>query len=296
MNREEHIHQYALLNHRFENAYRPRIEKAIKAKISSLISHIRHSGLEAGRKYLHTSLANFEMKRVVESLYETVGLRHAKNNERRLRAEVQKSSSFDMEVKRFGLAEAWIRFIQDYLRAFLIEKITFKVNETTRDSLLLVMNEAIEKGWGVDETVKRLENLPLTATQAQRIVRTEVNRAANVGVKAQGETFAYELTKEWISVLDRRTRGNPVEGSHDHSDHWDMNGQTVDFYDLFRDSRNGHTMDFPGDPKASAEDVIFCRCNHTTHPKRDERGRLIPKKKTVYVEYPRTRERQIVTV
>ena len=54
-------------------------------------------------------------------------------------------------------------------------------------------------------------------------------------------------------------------------------GVTIDFDDLFTDPRNGDKLRHPGDPKASAGSVINCRCNMALKPKRDERGRLIPK-------------------
>lgn len=277
MDRRKYKKDYENLNRRLESIWFPKVKKAIKTKTSSLTAKIRRDGVEAGISYLNTDIGNFPLRRVIEQLYTHVGLKHATIAERRLRKEVgKKSTPVMIELKRFGNSAAWVQFIQNYLRQFLLEKITFSVNKTTRDQLLNVLKEAIEKGWGVDQTVNQLNQLPFTAYQAARIVRTEINRAANVGVQAQGETFEYELMKEWISVHDFRTRGRNPE---DRADHYSMDEQTVDFYGVFRDPRNGHELNFPGDPKAQAGDTINCRCSSATKPKRDSNGRLIPKKK-----------------
>lgn len=284
MDRNKISREYERINRQFEKLYYPKVYKAIKSKISSLISKVKNEGINAAAASLRTDLVNVQLSVVVKDLYQKVGLRHANESERRLRKEV---------LKRFGLNQAWIEFINNYLRMFLIEKITFKVNETTREYLLRALQKAIQNGWGVTETVKNLEETPFAKYQAARIVRTEVNRAANVGVKAQGESFEYELNKEWISVHDHRTRGNNPE---DDANHKGMDGQIVDFYSKFRDPRNGHLLDFPGDKDAAGEDVINCRCQSVSVPKRDEQGRLIPKKSRISVIRNFNRTQRTVTI
>jgi hypothetical protein len=284
MNKNKLRKDYERINRKYEVKYFPKVQKAIKSKVSSLISRIESTGIQSGMNYLRTDLTNNKLSLIVNQLYKEVGLRHANESELRLRKIVK---------KRFGLNEAWIKFIEDFLRFFLIEKIMFKASNTTRDHLILVLQEAIEKGWGVRETVDHLEALPFTRSQAARIVRTEVNRAANVGVKAQGETFEYELNKEWISVHDNRTRGANPE---DHADHLRMDGQVVDFYGKFRDPKNGHLLEFPGDPEAEAGDTINCRCQTANVPKVDERGRFIPKRSRITVIRDFNRTQRTITI
>lgn len=267
--------EYVRINRKLERTWFPRVKKAIDSKVSSLIHKVKEDGIQAAIRYLHLDIQNAKLTEVISQMYDSVGLIHAKRTEKMLRHEVgKKSSDLHFEVKRFGQAGAWIQFIQNYLRLFLIEKITFHVNDTTKAKLLDVLNDAVENGWGIDEIVKRLEELPFTAFQAARIVRTEINRASNVGVQAQGETFAYLLMKEWVAVEDNRTRGRNTE---DHADHYHMNEQTVDFEEVFKDPRNGHELRHPGDPEAKAEDVVNCRCIMVTKPKRNKDGRLIRK-------------------
>lgn len=271
----ELIQQSESINRKYETKYFPKVYKALKSKASSLSSIVRERGIQAGMSSI--DLVNDKLSKEVEKLYIEVGLRHATMNERRLRAE-GKGYAPTMERKGFGFNEVWTNFIKDYLTRFLIEKITFRVNETTRNALLAVLNEAYEKGWGIDETVKRLEGLPFLRFQAARIVRTEVNRASNVGHLAQGSTAKFEMTKEWVAAKDSRTRGNPIDGQEDHADHWRLDGIKIDFDDKFRDPRNGDLLVAPGDPKASASSTVNCRCRIVTRYKRDENGDLIPKR------------------
>src|SRR5690606_15512334 len=122
--------------------------------------------------------------------------------------------------KGFGFNYAWTQFIINYLEKFLLEKITYEVARSTRDALLKILAASTAAGWSIDQTIDRLQDWPFERYQAARIVRTEVNRAANVGNKAQAETSEYQQVKEWMSATDNRVRGNPVNGKKDHADHW----------------------------------------------------------------------------
>jgi hypothetical protein len=232
-----------------------------------LINVIKRRGIAEGIAYLSFDMANEELAAVVERLYIDVGLRHARDNERRMRISIKKD---------FSLAFIWENFITEYLRKFLLEKITYDVAATTRDYLLKVLQRGMDEGIGIREMVKQLEELPFTKWKAAQIVRTEVNRASNVGHKAQSSTFQYEQVKEWVSGKDKRVRGNDPE---DHASHVALNGTKINEDELFVDPRNGDKLEFPGDPRASAESTINCRCRVVYTGKRDENGRLIKKTK-----------------
>jgi hypothetical protein len=242
--------------------------------------------MSAGVSYLQTDLSNVELSNVVNNLYKEVGLRYARKEYRRQRHEIRtigfpkkkptdaKMRSLEIETKAFGFNEQWIAFILNYLQQFLIEKITFHVNNTTRDKLLEVLQQGMADGVGIEDMVNQLEDLPFTRYQAARIVRTEINRAANVGTMAGVTTGEYEMNKEWIAAHDHRTRGVAPK---DHASHIDLDAQVIGFEEKFKDSRNGDLLSFPGDPNASAASTINCRCSVTPIAKRDENGFLVPK-------------------
>lgn len=338
MNRTEYIQRFTNTNKRYEDKYLPKVQKALMPV--GLVPALHRGGINAGISFLHVTIHNPQLSKVIEDLYLEVGLRYARMNYTRMNDEVRtgktgivKLKEFNyqrwtgkysgnekqihkefnevedynrnqlknqfgdipfIQLKRFGFNEAWTNFIKQYLQRFLIEKITFDVSTTTRDKLLEVLNQAVTEGWSVDRTVKEIEDLPFLKFQAARIVRTEVGRAANVGTKAQSETFPYEQMKEWISAHDKRVRGlNP----DDHASHIGLDGTRINAGDLFKDPRNGDLLDHPGDPRASAESTINCRCTVAYTAKRDANGRLIPKRQTTSVIFPNQNiSREIITV
>jgi hypothetical protein len=276
--------EYENINRRFEKLFFPRVNKAIKSKINAFIDVLQSQGEQAAKTWLTNQLTNPELVKEVQRIYGVVGVKHANRALTGLKRQ---------EKKGFGFNEAWVRFIQDYLRLHLIEKITFEVNATTRNYLLKILQHAINDGWGVDKTVRNLRESGFSDFQSARIVRTEVNTASNVGVLAAGETYEYQMLKEWVSVHDRRTRGADPK---DHANHVALDGTVIDFEDMFTDPRNGDRLHAPGDPKASAASIINCRCNLVLKPKRDLRGRLIPKRKTTSVIYPNPNRQRIVLI
>ena len=83
---------------------------------------------------------------------------------------------------------------------------------------------------------------------AMRITRTEAHRiqckaTADAQHKAKGK--GADVLKQWDSTLDSKTRESHVA----------MDGEIVELDDTFS---NG--LEYPGDPKGSAEEVINCRC------------------------------------
>lgn len=227
---------------------------------------VERLGPEQAQQRLTTEFINNGITKEVNDLWKEVGLFHANRTYRNLVREEKKAT--------LGFNAEWTREIQDFLRMFLIDKVLFKSSETTKNMLLRVISEGIEQGWGIDKIVDELENFPGLRYQAARIVRTEVNRAANLGVKTGAESFPYEQNKIWISVHDNRTRGAKPD---DHTDHLRMDGQTVPFNSVFTDPRSGAKLEFPGDPSAPPSDTVNCRCTMVVMGQRDERGRLIPK-------------------
>lgn len=270
------------IKRKYEDLFFPKVHRAIKGKFKSTISIVKENGVEAAVSALNKNLTNPELTAAINQLYKTVGAKFADGAWRDLVAQKRAAKSFrlanHLEQKAFGFAQTWVNWIINYLRRHLIENITFNVNRTTRDHLLKILSKSIEEGMGVDETVSLLEKDTFSESQAARIVRTEVNVSANAGVLAAGETYEFQMLKEWVAVDDFRTRGNNPE---DHASHVALDGMVIDFEDEFVDPRNGDRLKSPGDPKAKAESIINCRCQLTLKAKKDARGRLIPKRQLI---------------
>jgi hypothetical protein len=220
---------------------------------------------------LSQTILNQQLQKPLLAMYREVGLYHGKQTNRRLKQEAGQ--------KALGQNEQWMADIIRILRETLLEYATFGVSQTLRDHLLLVLSDGIKNELTVDELVKILQKDTFTKMQAERIVRTEVGRAANTGVAVASESFGFVMVKEWFAFRDLRTRGRKPK---DKKDHFHMDGQVVDFVDDFRDPRSGERIAYPLAPSGSAAMVINCRCTWAATPKRDANGRLIRKNMGTY--------------
>ena len=95
--------------------------------------------------------------------------------------------------------------------------------------------------------------------RAETIGRTEALRSVNAGNQDAllegvdgGAVAAHELIRIWIAAQDERTR----------DDHADAHGQEVGLEEPFL--VGGEQLMYPGDPSASAEQTVRCRCTFVT--------------------------------
>lgn len=294
------------LNRRSEALWLPRVEKVLRLKVTAVIQRLRSGGQNEANRYLLETPGNPALTAAIRKLYLDVGIQHAKRVWKDLNAEptTLKSVTSWLQLKRTGALgrnEEWVKYILAYLENNLTTKLTWYMDNTTRDNMLAAINAEFAKGKGVDDVIALLLNWPKPRYWAARIIRTEINRAANVGTQAAGESFGFEQQKEWIAAKDSRTRGNPMNGQRDHANHWSLDGTVVDEKGTFTDPRNGDLLQFPGDPAGSAASVINCRCSAALTAKRDENGRLIRKQAqqrriTVIMPNQNNNNRQIVTI
>lgn len=80
------------------------------------------------------------------------------------------------------------------------------------------------------------------------IARTETLSALNYGGEIGAMQTGYPYKKTWLTAIDGRERG----------EHRIANGQTVESYQNFY--VGGEMLRFPGDPNASPENRVNCRC------------------------------------
>jgi hypothetical protein len=296
MNRNEFISQYTRINRKQEDVFLKPVQRAIHSKVAIVIEKLREGGVSAANAWLTMDFHNEEIEKVIRELYQVVGLKHARLNYSRLLPETRgrKFMNIHMQTKGFGFNKEWANFITNFLNRYLLEKVTIEISHTTRDALLRALSIMTTQGLSVDGMISHLQDWPYERYQAARIVRTEVNRAANAGATAQQETSEYQQLKQWIAVHDNRTRGMKPK---DHTSHIGLDGVKIDSEDVFVDPRNGDRLRFPGDPNASAESTINCRCAIGYEFKRDINGNLIPKRRTTAVIYPnQNRPRRVVTI
>jgi len=130
------------------------------------------------------------------------------------------------------------------------EKTRARVNNDIHNILKLKETDGLhprEVGKLIQERFNKLKGY-----EAERIARTECNRACN--------TYRYEQLLNddlidynmWLSQIDSRTRG---QHKGDKANHIKLNGEIVRCGDTFS---NG--LRFPHDPMAPAYEVVNCRC------------------------------------
>lgn len=268
--RKKYSRLVELVNRRFESRFYPKLQKAIKQDISSLIEYLKINGIDSAPKYFDDNIASKSLTEIVQDLYSNVGVYHANRVYRDLRK----------EEKGFGFNADFINFVTNYFRKHLVEKITFGAVKTMRDFFLPLISKAVTDGATFEEIAQAIRDKGFEKRQAARIVRTEVNSATNVAAVAAAEKFEYKTMKEWISGHDHRVRGRNPE---DHANHWGLDGVIINYEDYFIDPRNKVQLFQPGDPKARglsrdvAATTINCRCTIALSGKRGKDGKLIKK-------------------
>lgn len=263
---------------RFEREYLPAMYRLISRQFKRAAANVRQ-----GKPATDQLAWDTDIQAEITNLYNTVGVFYTAKTIR----EINVSSR---EQKAFGLDPEWIARIQEYFRLNLLNKAVLPISQTTRDEILRILTQGEQEGWGIDRMAFELENSTLPLYRARMIVRTELLKAQHYGKELGAEESDFETVKQWIAAKDHRTR---------HS-HRLVDGELVDVNGRFRVGKKKGGFDLmagPGDPEASAENVINCRCTVAVVAKRDEEGRLIRKRKiSVLLPSDINRQRQVVTI
>lgn len=258
MNRAIYNKQFNALLKRMEQRFAPRVYKALRLVHKDAARLVERQGAAYTQVSISMQDINMRLIPVIQSIYRDAGLYMANRTLSMLRKERQ--------VKSFGFNEEWVQQIQDYFERYLLDRSVLPISETTKERILYILSEGIEQGWGVKKMVRALNDIPAIRNRTERIVRTESVRAANYGVFIGADKYDFEVVKEWISATDKRTR-------HTHRvNHREQREVDQSF-------SNG--LMFPGDPEGPAKEVINCRCRIVVVPKRNEAGRLIPKRRSL---------------
>lgn len=197
-------------------------------------------------------------------MYTYVGLKHGRRVLRDIRRQQQKDL--------FG--DAFQRLITPFLRSFAGSRI-ISVGNTFADWIIEQIAVGLEKRLTIPEIVSEIvRRRSIYRWQLLRIVRTEVTAAAGYASDVASSQTGIVMEKVWVSATDPRTRRVP----DDSFDHLEMNNVRVPDGQPFQVPNNMggfELMRFPGDPNASAGNVINCRCSMIKVAKRDSDGNVI---------------------
>lgn len=200
-----------------------------------------------------------------ERLYFVIGIENGRWSGNMINEDLKR---FDNDIFTRGFRRELIA----WLRVNAGQRIT-SVRSGFITFILDILEEGIATGKAIPEISREIQNLIGSSSfyrwQAMRIARTESTAAANWGAIQSGSGTGLVLDKVWISSNNERTRRTPP----DKFDHLVMDGIKTEqegFFDV-----QGDNLEFPGDPRGQAGNIINCRCAVSLVPRRDANGRLI---------------------
>lgn len=200
---------------------------------------------------IYANVTEKQIKEMYVDIYSTLGKPHLKRIEKTLKAEID----FESIISQWLNTNAGLRIVS--------------VHFTLIESIIGVIQQGYNDNISVADITRNLQNkFGWYKAQALRIARTETTTATNYATVLASQSSEMVLEKTWVSVQDNRTRRKIY-------DHLDMNGQKVGEFDKF--FVGGQELDYPGDPKGAAGNIINCRCKIVYTVKEDEDGLPIRK-------------------
>jgi hypothetical protein len=169
------------------------------------------------------------------------------------------------EIRKADGKSKWEMMIIDYLANIGGQRITEIVAYSKKyilNRLKPILQEGIDSGEGISVIARRIikdideYKIGFSRYRAERIARTEIvsssNWASYGSVKASG--LESRVKKKWLCQIDGRERET----------HAEMNSKEAipmeDFFEVRTANGGVDLMEYPGDPRGSAGNVINCRC------------------------------------
>ena len=150
--------------------------------------------------------------------------------------------------------QQWLRATREYIRSGEIADRIVRVSDTSKERVRTIIQRGIDEGMDVRQIARNIDELgfeQLIQNRSTVVARTEVINASNRGDIIGARETNLDLKKEWLASIDGRER----------EEHAGADGQSVDLEDSF--IVGGESLDYPGDPRGSAGNVIQCRCTQT---------------------------------
>lgn len=244
--------KWAAINRRrgaFRAKLRPVFMRALERQIKPLYDAIKTTDIN----HLEVpDLDNEPIQKAYKRLYHVVGLDSAISERRRIKSDnnIAMLKSEDRIVNDLIMAA-----IGDYIETEMGLTI-IAIGDTSKIMLQNILKEIvpeiIEQGIGTAAAQTMLRDRVKSAWhraryyRTERIVRTEVGRAANWGSITGIRSVGVKQNKHWVSAYSATSR----------PDH--MTDQTVDLEESF--DIGGELLDYPLDPAGSAGNTINCMC------------------------------------
>lgn len=249
-----------------QRKYQAKIRKVLLNRVKEVNAAIKLGGVEYGKRSMDFDLLNTELVNIYIQIYRETSIRFANMTYRALKIESTKGAGF-------GFNEEWAREAARFLSLKGIPLIS-TVTGNMKEFILAVIGQAVSEGIEqalsledmIDMIIGRVKNYMDEKSRywAERIARTETVRGANYGAMQGARKHGFLVKKVWIAADDKRTRDS----------HRDLDNQVQDLEKPFF---NYEPIMQPGDPEASPQNTINCRCAVAFEPQRDSNGKVIRK-------------------
>lgn len=244
----------------------------LKGEIESFAKEVKRIGPQAAISGLGAASWDDKIVAVLQKMYKEIAVTFGNATFRAVSVDSKKAAN------PFGLNDEFL----DELTSFLIQwgfYLASLMAKTTKDRLIILVTKALTDGLSTEDIYFLILSDPqlrYAKSRSVMIARTEVMRASNYASLKGAEKHPFLVDKMWIATRDARTRRIPK----DFYDHWNMDGQTVEYNQPFVSAdKVGRpiVVDAPGDPRAPRGFTINCRCAVAFIPRRDANGQLIMK-------------------
>ena len=259
---------YLKLHSEYETYAYPLIKKALDEQIKSITNFTNETNFDDLQIYIQFLVDQKPLYDALEKVYTKVGVSSATFSYDWIRNSVPKTKK-DFIIDFFN--PQWYIEMVEYFRLIGGNKVQ-GIDQTTIDKIKNVLADILGQNLSRREQAKLFEetlNDPaFNRARSLVIARTESTTAANHGINLGAQSSDYEVAKFWINTKDKRTRRS----------HLAMTTERIAINQPF--IVGGIPMQYPGDPSATAAEVVNCRCVMATEAIVDADGLPILKPRT----------------
>lgn len=241
---------------------------------------------QAAKSYEQRQVIEFDddlMLYVYERIYKQITPKEVFIVLRSMEVEIGTKDIISAIARMFSLSDQplTIRYIKElmeqYFDVFILERLR-QVNDTTKKLIQEAIQFAIDTGITspreVADFILKKSN-DINPQRAVRIARTETITAANKAQLLTHEASPFEYEKAWLPVVDNKTRDGHIEQSPQvYINLWED-------FSVTNSKGFKESMLAPGDSRATASNVVNCRCVMLYRIKKDANGRAIRKNKPI---------------
>lgn len=269
------IYTHRRIQGKIEKYFMPKIIKAIVDQYTSFIDAIKSHGYAYAKSNIVAIVGFAGIAKVIKELYRKAAFIQANNVLRYINRRSKKGFDFKRigvvttggAKPTFGISlEDLAPVIDSYFDIHLLNESALPITRTTRQYIIKHLVSEVDAGKDLNQALEDFTSLAITEgreyapIRAKKIALTETTKALSFGGLIGAYMTGLDVDKTWVTCDDERVRDPnhpmyrniPVPYPHTKLD--------LQEAELLGSFYNGENIRFPGDPSASFENTIMCRC------------------------------------